>query len=203
MKKNKLLRDALILFAITLCAAVALAGVYTLTKDPIAKAEESAKQKAYEAVYPKVSFVPLTDSEALLSAVNEALAAGKGDDGAVNLTRASVSEVLCAVDTAGNPVGYVVSATSKSGYGGEVTAALGVTNEGALCGFTVLSHSETAGFGARCDEPEYKKTFIGDRSAADVDMISGATYTTTALKEICGAAFFAVRQVESGVSADA
>lgn len=201
LKKNGLLRDALILFAITLLSAAVLACVYTLTKDLIEKAENEEKQKAYEAVYPGVTFEP--ESGDLLANIGDAFATGEVKDGDVSLKKASVTEILRAVDKDGNAVGYVVSASSKSGYGGEITAAVGVTNAGEICGFSVLSHSETAGFGARCDEKEYQKTFVGDKSAADVDMISGATYTTNALKEICGAALYAVREAESGVNADA
>ena len=40
-QKNTLIHDALILFAITLIAAVALGFVYEITKDPIAQAEGS------------------------------------------------------------------------------------------------------------------------------------------------------------------
>ncbi len=201
--KKSLLKDALVLFVITLLSAVALACVYALTKDPIAKAAEEAKQKAYETVYAGVTFEAVQSGYDLVTAANDALSTGDVRDGGVSLKRATVTEILRAVDKDGNAVGYVVSALSKSGYGGDVTAAVGVTNEGKICGFTVLSHSETAGFGARCDEPEYQKTFVGDQSAADVDAISGATYTTTALKEICGAALYAVREAESGVNADA
>ena len=201
MRKKSLLKDALVLFAITLLAAALLACVYSLTKDPIAKAANEAKQKAYATVYPDVTFEE-TD-EALLSRVGNTLADGTVKDGNTVLSRATVSEILRAVDTNGNAVGYVVSAASKSGYGGEITAVVGVTNAGEICGFTVLSHSETAGFGARCDEKDYQATFVGDKSADDVDLISGATYTTNALKEICGAALVAVREAESGVSADA
>ena len=202
MKQKGLLRDALILFAITLISAALLACVYTLTKDPIEKAANEAKQKAYETVYPGATFAPLETADDLLATVNGVFAADTAEGIGVSLKRAAVTEILRASDKDGNAVGYVVSASSKSGYGGEITAAVGVTNAGEICGFTVLSHSETAGFGAKCDEPEYQKTFLGDKSVADVDMISGATYTSNALKEICGAALYAVREAESGVNAD-
>lgn len=203
MKKKGFLRDALILFAITLVSAAALACVYTLTKDPIEKAENEAKQKAYETVYPEAVFASLDGGEELLFTLNDAFVNDKAENVGVSLKRATVNEILRASDKDGNAVGYVVSASSKSGYGGEIDAVVGVTNAGEIVGFTVLSHSETAGFGAKCDDPEYQKTFVGKTNAVDVDVISGATYTSNALKEICGAALYTVRQAESGVSADA
>ncbi len=203
MKKKGFLRDALILFAITLLSAALLACVYTLTKDPIEKAANEAKQKAYETVYPGASFSPLDGGEELLATVNDTFANDKAEGVGISLKRAHASEILRATDKDGNAVGYVVSALSKSGYGGEIDAVVGVTDAGEICGFTVLSHSETAGFGAKCDDPEYQKTFVGKHLATDVDVISGATYTSNALKEICGAALYTARQAESGVSADA
>ena len=48
---NKLVKDALVLTAIALIAGVCLGGVYEITKDPIAKAQESATQESYKAVF--------------------------------------------------------------------------------------------------------------------------------------------------------
>ena len=47
---NKIVKDALILFAITLVAGVLLGFVYDITKDPIAAQNEKAKQEAYKEV---------------------------------------------------------------------------------------------------------------------------------------------------------
>ena len=49
--KHTLVHDALILFAITLVAAIALGFVYEITKDPIAEAEAKAKTEAAQAVF--------------------------------------------------------------------------------------------------------------------------------------------------------
>ena len=43
---NTLIHDAIALFIITLVAGVLLGAVYMITKDPIAKAEEEATNKA-------------------------------------------------------------------------------------------------------------------------------------------------------------
>ena len=48
---NKIVKDALILFAITLVAGVLLGFVYDITKDPIAAQNEKAKQEAYKGSY--------------------------------------------------------------------------------------------------------------------------------------------------------
>ena len=47
---NKIIKDACILFAITLVAGLLLGAVYDITKTPIANQNEKAKQEAYRAV---------------------------------------------------------------------------------------------------------------------------------------------------------
>ena len=51
MKKNTILKDALILIVITLIAGGLLGLVYEVTKKPIANQQEKAKQEAYKAVF--------------------------------------------------------------------------------------------------------------------------------------------------------
>ena len=46
------MKDALILFAITLVAGACLGGVYGVTKEPIAIAEQKAKEAAFRTVLP-------------------------------------------------------------------------------------------------------------------------------------------------------
>ena len=45
---NKIIKDACILFAITLVAGIVLGAVYNITKGPIAEQNEKAKQTATE-----------------------------------------------------------------------------------------------------------------------------------------------------------
>ena len=51
MKKNTILKDALILIVITLIAGGLLGLVYEVTKKPIANQQEKAKQEAYKPVF--------------------------------------------------------------------------------------------------------------------------------------------------------
>ena len=45
---KQMIRDSLILFAITLIAGLLLGGVYAITKNPIAKTQEDKKNEAAE-----------------------------------------------------------------------------------------------------------------------------------------------------------
>ncbi len=52
MSKGGFMKDAVILCAITLVAGACLGGVYEMTKDPIAAANQAAKEAAYRTVFP-------------------------------------------------------------------------------------------------------------------------------------------------------
>lgn len=188
MKKENPVKNALILCAITLVAGVLLAFVYQLTLTPIQEAQLAAQAAAYVEVYPDAdSFGAVENEEELISSsAQEIVDAG--------YTGASIGNVMTALDGSGNVVGYVLSATSKNGYGGDLTIAIGVDLTGAITGFKPLEHSETVGFGARCEEDSFRAQFPGLTSADQMDGLSGATFTTKALREAVGAGLYFVRQ---------
>lgn len=185
--KNKFLKNCLALFVITLVAGVSLAFVNEVTKEPIAKAQDKARLEAYEVVYPNAEFKVMDNSDEILKASSKSLEKE-------NLSQCSVDDVLSVTDKNGNLIGYVFSATSPSGYGGDIKVAIGVSNKtNKITGFTVLSHSETAGLGAKATEDEFKSQFIGKSANGinytkngasndtEIDALSGATITSNAV----------------------
>ena len=183
--KNKFLKNCLALFVITLVAGVSLAFVNEVTKEPIAKAQDKARLEAYEVVYPNAEFKVMDNSDEILKASSKSLEKE-------NLSQCSVDDVLAVTDKNGNLIGYVFSATSPSGYGGDIKVAVGVSNKtNKITGFTVLSHSETAGLGAKATEDEFKSQFIGKSANGingasndtEIDALSGATITSNAVCE--------------------
>ena len=58
---------------------------------------------------------------------------------------------------------------------------VGIGMDGAVTGVTVLEHSETQGLGSRATVPEYLQQYIGMK-VSEPDLISGATITSTAVK---------------------
>ena len=182
--KSGFLKNCLALLAITLVAGFALSAVNEITKEPIALAEEKARSEAYQTVFAVVQFDTVEDAEALMMRFQ------------AENTYCSVDDVLEAKDKNGNSIGYVMSATSPSGYGGDIRIAVGissVTEE--ITGFSVLANSETAGLGAKCTEDFFTSQFAGKSAhgisytktgASDntqIDAISGATVTTNAVTE--------------------
>lgn len=187
--KNKFLKNCLALFVITLVAGVSLAFVNEVTKEPIAKAQDKARLEAYEVVYPNAEFKVMDNSDEILKASSKSLEKE-------NLSQCSVDDVLAVTDKNGNLIGYVFSATSPSGYGGDIKVAIGLSNKtNKITGFTVLSHSETAGLGAKATEDEFKSQFIGKSANGinytkngasndtEIDALSGATITSNAVCE--------------------
>ena len=144
---KKIIRDTLILTAITLISGLALATVYQITKQPIAQAEAAAELAAYEGVFPEATF------ETLAPASFDPVAAGVADGEGVTV------EAVAAARRDGQTVGYALKVTSPNGYGGNITVAVGVATDGSLTGISVISQSETAGLGAKCAAADFADQF--------------------------------------------
>ena len=140
---RRIVKDTLILTAITLLAGFALAFVYQITKQPIARAEAAAELSAYESVFPDSTF------EKIDPVPFDGVAAGVSDGQGVTV------DAVAAVQREGKTVGYALKVTSPNGYGGSITVAVGVAADGSLTGISIISQSETAGLGARCASAEF------------------------------------------------
>lgn len=192
-KKSSILINTLVLVIVTFVAVLALAVVNQVTREPIHQAEINARAKVYEAVYPDAQgFDEIEDTEGLLEKSASVLE-NAGYSGC------TINDVL-SVKNGGSIAGYVIAATSPSGYGGDVQIAVGITSDGKLTGFDVISHSETAGLGSKCAEPDFTSQFTGKTAAVleytktgasadnEIDAVSGATITTNAVTEAVNAA---------------
>ena len=179
-----MIKDALILFAITLIAGLMLGVVNDITKEPIAQQEQKAKNEACQNVFAAAdSFEAqeLADSAQIEQVLTDA-----------GISGADIDELMAAKDASGALLGYVITVTDHEGYGGDIQFSMGITNEGTLNGISLLSISETAGLGMRAGEvlvPQFadknvsKFTFTNTGATADseIDAISGATITTNAV----------------------
>ena len=192
--KSSFLKNCVALLVITLVAGLALSAVNEITKEPIAKAEETARLEAYETVFPNAEFETPQDLDALLEG-------GQAAIDSAGLTGCTVSDILYANDANGERIGYVVAAVSPNGYGGDISVAVGIDSKtNTVTGFSVLSNSETAGLGARCTEDEFVSQFMGKDATSieyvkgggatgnQIDAISGATVTTNAVTEAVNSA---------------
>lgn len=178
---KKMLKDAAVLFVITLVAGCLLGAVYEVTKEPIKKQQEEAWKEACQAVFPTaVQFENMSGAGDVEYTADE------------SVTPATIGEVDLAMDKEGNTLGYVLIVTDHEGYGGDIRFAMGIGMDGTLYGISFLSISETAGLGMRADEVltpqfagkntgQFKVTKIGKKAEDEIDAISGATITSNAV----------------------
>lgn len=212
MSENKkssasIFKDALALCLITLVAAVLLGFVNELTKDRIAEQKAAAKEAAYREVYPEA--VSIVTDDAQTAEKVAAAAALLKDNGFEGIT---IDEAGLALDASGNTLGYVMTITTKKGYGGAITMTMGYRLDGAITGIAFVTLNETPGFGMQADEAAFKEQFIGKNAfelvyvktgaSADneIDAISGATVTTKAVTGAVNAGLcFAADMAASGI----
>lgn len=180
---KSMIKDAMILFAITVIAGVLLGGVYQLTKEPIAASEEAAKVAACNAVFSEASSFDELDGFDIEEA-NAIIAADYPGD--------EIEGALVAKSSTGESLGYVITVKSHEGYGGDIVFMMGITNDGILNGISLLAISETAGLGMQAGDvlvPQFTNKDVmyftytknGSASESEIDAISGATITTNAV----------------------
>jgi electron transport complex protein RnfG len=198
MKKGGYMKDAFILFAITLISGLLLGAAYQITKEPIEMAEIAASLEKYKLAYPEAEeFTVNDDLKDEASNSEETLASVKPEYGKVR-----VDEALEARDGSGNIIGYMITASSDDSYGGTVKVSLGIDLEGTVTGMELLEINDTPGLGMKAAEPAFKDQFkgkavdeftvtkSGSTSDSEIDSISGATITSDAVTHAVNAALY-------------
>ena len=187
---KSIIKDALILFVITLIAGFGLGAVYQITAEPIEKANYNIQQEAYKTVFPDAAkFVDMDgfDSDAATKIVSDA---GYPD---------TIEGCVLAEDNSGNTLGYVITVTDPNSYGGNVTFSLGITEDGTLNGYSITSINDTPGLGMKAKEPSFYEQYVGKNptkfavskdggDGEQIDALSGATITSRAVTGAVNAA---------------
>lgn len=200
--KNTIIKDTMILTLITLIAGGVLGLVYEITKDPIAKQQELAKQEAYKAV-----FEDADTFEVCVEAEDTDLAAYLAGEG---FEAQTVNEIMEAKDASGETLGYAINLTTSEGYGGDITFSMGVQADGTLNGISILTISETAGLGMNATKDEFKGQFkekqaeaftvtkTGAATENEINAISGATITSNAVTQGVNCGLSAFEYIKEG-----
>ena len=200
--KNTIIKDTIILTLITLIAGGVLGLVYEITKDPIAKQQELAKQDAYKAV-----FEDADTFEVCVEAEDADLAAYLAGEG---FEAQTVNEIMEAKDASGETLGYAINLTTSEGYGGDITFSMGVQADGTLNGISILTISETAGLGMNATKDEFKGQFkekqadafevtkTGASKENEINAISGATITSNAVTQGVNCGLKAFEYIKEG-----
>lgn len=195
----EVVKNTLIMLAITLVAGGILGFVYELTKEPIAQMELQAKIQANANVFANANSFSedILDKDAMKTAFE-----GK-------ISGVDVTEVLKALDSQGELLGYVLEVNTHEGYGGDIVFRIGITLEGNTNGISITEISETAGLGMRAEEvlvpqfenktsTEFVVTKTGATLDSEIDAISSATITSKAVVKGVNAAHLYVKEVLGG-----
>ena len=151
------IKPILVLFAICLVASVILGLTNLLTAATIKMREEKAQNDALHLVLNAEKYEPMEIKDHPDAAVFKAMDGEKA-------------------------VGFCIVETKK-GYGGDVKTVIGI-KDGKITAVTVTDvSSETAGIGKRVAEDSHTSQFSGKSSAEGITAVSGATYSSKAVKE--------------------
>ena len=170
--KSSFKNMALCLMVICFVCSGLLAVVYSLTKEPIAAADQ-AKNAA---------------------AINEVLPDGAttfDDEKTISFEGADYKYVV-ARDDNGNFIGCAID-VEANGFGGPIKIKVGFNAEGLIWNTKVLSQSETPGLGAKCTDPSFadqfrqfnpaEKSLKVTKDGGDVNAITASTITSRAYAE--------------------
>ena len=184
MKNFKtILVTTIALTLICVVTAAALGFTNELTAKRIAEVERKAEQEAMTRV------ISAADYKQATTVINE-----------------STYTYYTAVDAEGAIYGYIFT-TSANGYGGEVKVMVGVDTEGVVSAIEVLDVSnETPGLGQNAGKKSFWEQFKGksseigvshsDPDENEVQAITGATITTTAVKNAVNKALSIYSNIE-------
>ena len=187
--KSSFINMLLSLTVITSVAAAALAGVYTLTADPIAQASAKKQQAAIKDVLPKIDSMRVADAEVV---------------NGLTLYKAYVGE-----DWVGTAVEASTEGNKNMPFGGTFKLMVGFDQVGNVVNYVVLEQAETPGLGALmttwfCNAEKPGQNIIGKNPATsdltvrkdggDVDAITASTITSRAFLEVVVRAYNAIAQ---------
>ena len=189
-----IVKDTLIIFAITLVAGLVLGFVYELTKTPSEEQKIAKQAAACAEVFKEADesgnlkeVLPLHFEEVEVNGLAQNAVAKEYPD-----IKASVTEVYEARTEDDKLYGYVIAVETKEGYGGVLRFYMGITMDGILKGISILEIHETPGLGMRAPEvlvpqfrnvtgPEFTVTKSGKTNDTEIDAITSATITSKAV----------------------
>ncbi|MBR5597686.1 MAG: RnfABCDGE type electron transport complex subunit G [Lachnospiraceae bacterium] len=177
---KSMIKDAAILFVITLISGLLLGVVYYVTKEPIALQQAKRKNEACKEVFQDASSFEALELSVLKTPVESEKAT------------VTINDVSEAVAEDGTVLGYVLDITTHEGYNGDIQFMVGIRMDGTINGISLLSIAETPGLGMKAEEvlkpqftaknvSQFVYTKTGSIAPEQIDAISGATITTNAM----------------------
>ncbi len=184
-QSRQLLKMVASLTGFSLLAALLLGGVHSITRKPIAESQHRQLVTSVASVLPPFVNDPLSARSVL------------------TLSNGHSAVVYPAFAADSSLVGAAVESCVTSGFSGEIKVLYGFDAGGVVTGYSVLSHAETPGLGARMNEwfrsPEQSRSVIGfapatgkpyiTKDGGDIDGITAATISSRAFMEALREAF--------------
>lgn len=163
---------SLTLLLITALVATALAGVNAVTKDRIAAVQVEKINDAIRTLFPETTRVRQLATTEYTDATG------------------TVAAVYAAEG------GWAMEVHPTSGFGGEITLMVGISNTFEVAGVQVISHAETPGLGAVAADKTssgeaFRNSFVGKSGTlqvGDIDALTSATITSAAVVDGVNAA---------------
>lgn len=213
-----IIKNTLILFAITLVAGLGLGFVYNVTSEARKSQEEKTMLAAYESVMPgmeRFDYIKTDFSNADTPAYRFIQDKIKENESKNNISvikpfNATIDSVANAYDKEGNSIGYIVTVTDNEAYDGSLQMTVGIKEDGTVIGISFLSLSETPGLGMKADAEDFKSQFqkkkvdffqyekSGVSSDNEINAISSATITSNAVVHGVNAAIYCVEYIIGG-----
>ncbi|MBR3173329.1 MAG: FMN-binding protein [Eubacterium sp.] len=194
---SRIIKDVLILFAITLVAGLALGAVYNFTSSARSEQEEKILNEAYSTVMPGVESTKEVKVD--LKKMNKHIAEEVKENEkelnykSYNPFKAKIDSVILAKDKDGEELGYIMSVVDEEAYNSSLNMAVGIDMNGSVKGIAFLDINETPGLGMKAQEESFLKQYYGKdvefftytkdspEDDSQVDAISSATITTNAV----------------------
>lgn len=170
-RESNFLNMVLTLFLVAAIAALALGGVYVVTKAPIALAKKKKLEAAIKAVLPTFD-----------SITTKMVANPNGGDSLTFYTASENDKVI----------GTAIKTSTMKGFSGKIELMVGFLNDGIINNTAVLTSKETPGLGDKMDikKSDFPVQFEGKNPAnfklkvtkdgGDVDAITAATISSRA-----------------------
>lgn len=191
-RESNFINMVVTLFLVSAVAALALGGVYTVTKAPIALAKKKKLEAAIKTVLPEFDTLR-----------SEKIALGDGEDSLVFYFASKSKKVI----------GTAVKTYTMKGFSGKIELMVGFLQDGTINNTAVVSHKETPGLGDKMDvkKSKFPTQFKGKnpnsyklkvtKDGGDVDAITAATISSRAFCDAVKRAYdaFEKRSQESGI----
>ncbi len=166
-KSPGIFKLAVLLMVICAVVSAVLGGVNYITKDKIAELTAQKTAAAYAEVLP-------TSGE---------------------YTEVEYTGDVATVDAVATCEEGTIVQMTVSGAQSMVTLVVGVDNDGAVTGVSIVEHGETPGLGALATGAEWRAQFAGQtanmaliKKGGSVEALTGATITSQAIVDACNAA---------------